>query len=49
MGNHEITNAKRAYSLKQQKQSPNKKTRVEPRPTCPPLKVTLLLTSNLFI
>ncbi|XP_011649635.1 transcription factor bHLH110 isoform X2 [Cucumis sativus] len=39
MGNHEITNAKRAYSLKQQKQSPNKKTRVEPRPTCPPLKI----------
>ncbi|KAL4034185.1 hypothetical protein IC575_007313 [Cucumis melo] len=39
IGNHEVTNAKRVYSLKQQKPNSNKKTRVEPRASCPPLKI----------
>ncbi|KAG6585577.1 Transcription factor basic helix-loop-helix 110, partial [Cucurbita argyrosperma subsp. sororia] len=41
MPNHEITQAKRPCSLKQQKptQAPPKKPRVEPRATCPPLKI----------
>ncbi|CAK9312677.1 unnamed protein product [Citrullus colocynthis] len=38
MANHEITNAKRTYSMKHQNPTP-KKTRVEPRATCPPLKI----------
>ncbi|XP_022144324.1 transcription factor bHLH110-like isoform X2 [Momordica charantia] len=41
MPNHEISQAKRPCTLKQQKptQATPKRTRVEPRATCPPLKI----------